>query len=177
MQALEPPNLFDETAPLRLERRKHIKVRRLLSGADKRSENESGDSIKLSRNKTLGAKSKSKPETNNFDDLVTPVKVYPGIFSQKRRSSEEQSLKNKDQTNRKQLERKRKPDHTISVKAPRSATKVTTRRLYHIQIPEEGRKDTTWFNAQFNFSVDNNIDWKYEGPIKMKNYLSTSSYK
>lgn len=130
---------------------------------------------------------KPEPESRNFDDLTTPIKGFPGIHSQKRRSSEEPDTgrqknpekKNKpwvSQTSRKPLDGKRKPVQILSVKPPRSATKVTTKRLYHIQIPEEDRP-RPWFNAQFSFSDNNNINWKYEGPIKMKNYYSTSSYK
>lgn len=74
--------------------------------------------------------------------------------------------------------RRRKPtqfEPLVPVKAPKSVSKVLTSRRYHIQVPEEGQKET-WFNVLYNFSDDSNVDWTYEGPVKITNYYSTSNY-
>ncbi|XP_054290246.1 nipped-B-like protein B isoform X2 [Macrosteles quadrilineatus] len=55
------------------------------------------------------------------------------------------------------------------VTMPKSATTLTSRRRYHLQITDHKMKEP-WFNSCFNISKENNVDFNYDGPVKITPY-------
>jgi len=82
--------------------------------------------------------------------------------------------KSRDTAENKIKESDKNPKY-FAVKTPKSATTMTMRKRYHIQIPKHGQPET-WFSARFNINDEKNVEMNYEGPVKITNYYSSNKY-